>query len=222
LRKDFISNVSHEFKTPLSIICGYAQLLDSNKITDVERHEYSTTIQKESFRLIKLTGDLLSISKLEHQKIQEKSEAFRLDEQLRQAVMLLQPAWSMKSISVDMDVTEIECVGNEELLAQVWSNLLDNAVKFTGKDGLITIWARAGGSGITVKISDNGEGMDKETQGRIFEQFYQGDTSHTTEGHGLGLALVKKIIDVSAGSISVSSKPGSGSTFTVKLPVNET
>jgi len=222
LRKDFISNVSHEFKTPLSVICGYAELLDSNKITDEERHEYSLTIQNESLRLIKLTGDLLSISKLDHQKIQEKSEGFRLDEQLRQAVLLLQPAWSMKNMSVDMDVTEIVCIGNEPLLAQVWSNLLDNAIKFTGEDGLITIWARAGVSGITVKISDNGEGMDKETQGRIFEQFYQGDTSHATEGHGLGLALVKKILDVSAGSIVVSSKSGAGSTFTVTLPVNET
>ena len=220
LRKDFISNVSHEFKTPLSIIYGYAELLDSKEIADEERHEYSLTIQKETVRLIKLTGDLLSISKLEYQKIHEKPEAFRIDEQLRQSVLLLQNAWSKKNISVDVDVTEMECVGNEALLAQVWSNLLDNAVKYTGDGGLITVWARVRDNAITVKISDSGEGMDKETQARIFEQFYQGDTSHATEGHGLGLALVKKILDVSAGSISVASKLGSGSTFTVILPVN--
>ena len=222
LRKDFISNVSHEFKTPLSIISGYAELLDSNEIADEERHEYSLTIQKESKRLIKLTGDLLCISKLEHQRIQEKSEKFRLDEQLRQSVLLFQPEWSAKNISIDSDITEIEYNGNEALLAQVWSNLLDNAVKFTGNGGFISIYARALNNSITVKISDTGAGMDEATQARIFEQFFQGDTSHAMNGHGLGLALVKRIVDVSGGSISVTSKPESGSTFTVTLPVNET
>ena len=221
LRKDFISNVSHEFKTPLSIICGYAELLDSGEISEKERHDYSLTIQNESKRLIKLTGDLLSISKLEHQKIQEKSAEFRLDEQLRQTVLLFQPEWSAKNIFVDLDVTEIQCCGNEALLAQVWSNIFENAVKFTGDSGLISIFARAAGSLIIVKISDNGEGMDEATRLRIFEQFFQGDTSHATEGHGLGLALVKKILDVSGGKISVASKLGSGSTFTITLPVNK-
>lgn len=221
LRKDFISNVSHEFKTPLSIISGYAELLDGEEISDIDRHEYSQTIQKESKRLIKLTGDLLSISRLDHQKIQEKAEPFRVDEQIRQAVLLFSPEWSAKNIAMEIDIPEIMYTGNEALLAQVWSNLIENAVKFTGFEGLISIWARARNGCVTVKISDNGEGMSEETQARIFEQFYQGDSSHAAEGHGLGLALVKKILDFSGGSISVTSNLGSGTNFTITLPVKE-
>jgi len=122
---------------------------------------------------------------------------------------------------MEIDIPEIVYVGNEALLAQVWSNLIENAVKFTGFDGLISIWARARDGGITVKISDNGEGMNEQTQARIFEQFYQGDSSHAAEGHGLGLALVKKILDFSGGSISVTSKLGSGTNFAITLPVKE-
>ncbi|MFB0920029.1 MAG: HAMP domain-containing sensor histidine kinase [Oscillospiraceae bacterium] len=221
LRKDFISNVSHEFKTPLSIISGYAELLDGDEILDNDRHEYSVTIQKESKRLIKLTGDLLSLSRLDHQKIQEKAVPFRLDEQIRQAVLLLSPEWSAKNISMDVDIPNLVYVGNEALLAQVWSNLLDNAIKFTGEEGLVCIWARAQNGVVTVKISDNGEGMSEQTQARIFEQFYQGDSSHAAEGHGLGLALVKKILDVSGGSISVTSKIGYGTNFVITLPITE-
>ncbi len=221
LRKDFISNVSHEFKTPLSIISGYAELLDGDEISDKDRHEYSVTIQKESKRLIKLTGDLLSLSRLDHQKIQEKAVPFRLDEQIRQAVLLFSPEWSAKSIAMDVDIPSLVYVGNEALLAQVWSNLIDNAIKFTGEDGLVCIWARAQNGVVTVKISDNGEGMSEQTQARIFEQFYQGDSSHAVEGHGLGLALVKKILDVSGGSIFVTSKSGSGTNFVITLPMTE-
>ena len=210
LRKDFISNVSHEFKTPLSIISGYAELIDSNEITDAERHEYSLTIQKVSMRLTKLTSNLLCISKLEHEKIQTKSEEFKLDEQIRQAVLLLQPEWSMKNISIDIDLPEIVYMGNEALLAQVWSNLLDNAIKFTGNSGVICVYACIINNSVIVKISDNGEGMNKETQARIFEQFFQGDSSHSDQGHGLGLSLV---------NISVTSKFGSGTTFVVTLPI---
>jgi len=219
LRKDFISNVSHEFRTPLSIISGYAELLNGDEITEEERHEYSITIQKESERLIKLTSDLLCISKLEHQKIQEQSIKYSLDEQIRQAVLSFQPEWSAKNIFLDIDVPEIMYVGNEALLAQVWSNLLDNAIKFTGDKGVICVYAREQDNSIIVKISDDGEGMNKETQARIFEQFFQGDTSHANKGHGLGLALVKKILEIFGGSISVTSKLGSGSTFVVTLPI---
>ena len=219
LRKDFISNVSHEFKTPLSIISGYAELLDSDEIADEERHEYSLTIQKESERLIKLTSDLLCISKLGNQKIPEQPSAFSLAEQIRQTVLLFQPEWSAKNILIDIDVPEIAYMGNEALLAQVWSNLLDNAIKFTENSGVICLYARIINNSVMVKISDNGEGMSEETQARIFEQFFQGDTSHFDQGHGLGLSLVKKILDISGGSISVSSKLGSGTTFVVTLPV---
>ena len=221
LRKDFISNVTHEFKTPLSIISGYAELLDCDEISDRDRHEYSVTIQKESKRLIKLTSDLLSLSRLDHQKIQEKAVPFRLDEQIRQAVLLFSPEWSAKNIAMDVDIPRLVYNGNEALLAQVWSNLIDNAIKFTDNDGLICIWARAQNGAVTVKISDNGEGMTEETQKRVFEQFYQGDSSHAAEGHGLGLALVKKILDVSGGSISVTSRLGSGTNFVITLPITE-
>ena len=220
LSKDFISNVSHEFRTPLAIISGYTKLLDSDEITKDERHDYNLKIQSETQRLIKLISNILNLSKLDNQKIQERHKLFSLDEQIRQAVLSLEAQWRAKGIRMDIDVPEINYLGTEDLLAQVWSNILDNAVKFTGENGVIGIQARLDKDKVIVEISDNGIGMELATQQRIFERFYQGDSSHSAQGNGLGLALVKQILDVLDGSISIKSELGGGSVFTVAIPNN--
>ena len=220
LAKDFISNVSHEFRTPLSIISGYTQLLDSDEVTPADRHDYAMKIQGETDHLIKLASNILALSKLDNQAILEPPKQFSLAEQLRQAVLELQSGWSAKDIKLEIDIPEISYLGNEALLAQVWLNLLDNAIKYTGADGLITVRAVSDQTTILVEVEDNGIGLAPATRERIFERFYQGDPSHSEQGNGLGLALVKQILDLLGGSISVDSKPGSGSVFKVTLPVN--
>ncbi len=218
LAKDFISNVSHEFRTPLAVISGYTKLLDSDELTKTERHSYSLKIQNEAERLIKLSSNILRLSKLDNQKIQDPPSLFLLDEQLRQVILSLEPEWSAKDISLDIDIPAITWLGNEALLAQVWSNILDNAIKFSCNKGEIGVRASSNENQIVVEISDHGIGMDEDTQTRIFERFYQGDSSHSGQGNGLGLALVKQIMDILGGRITVRSKPGAGSVFTVVIP----
>lgn len=219
LAKDFISNVSHEFRTPLSIISGYTKLLDSDAITPVDRHDYALKIQGETDYLIKLASNILILSKLDNQAIMEPPQLFSLDEQIRQAVLELEPGWSAKAIGLQIDIPEITYLGNEALLAQVWLNLFDNAIKYTGRAGLIAVRAESDGAFVQVEIEDNGIGMDPATQAKIFDRFYQGDPSHFEQGNGLGLALVKRILDLVGGTISVQSSLGGGSRFQVSLPV---
>jgi len=218
LAKDFISNVSHEFRTPLAIISGYAKLIDSEQINLEERHDYFLKIQSETERLIKLVTNILNLSKLDNQKILEQPKWFSLDEQIRQAILALEPQWRIKDIRLNVDLPEINYYGNEDLLAQVWSNILDNAVKFTGLNGTITVHLHFEGQMIIVKIADNGIGMDAATQKRAFERFYQGDPAHSDQGHGLGLALVKQVLEVLGASIAIDSELGVGTVFTVLLP----
>lgn len=220
LAKDFISNVSHEFRTPLAIISGYTKLLDSGQITEEERHDYSLKIQSETERLIKLITNILNLSKLDNRKIPEQPRRFSLDEQIRQAVLSLDPQWQLKGIRLNVDLPEINYYGNEDLLAQVWNNILDNAVKFTGVNGTINVQMHVDGHMVIVEIADNGIGMDAVTQKRAVERFYQGDPSHSEQGNGLGLALVKQILEVLGASISIDSELGVGSTFTVSIPLS--
>lgn len=220
LAKDFISNVSHEFRTPLSIISGYTQLLDSDAITPAERHDYAQKIKGETDHLIKLASNILVLSKLDNQTIMEPAKLFSLDEQLRQTVLELESGWNAKRISLEIDIPEISYLGNEALLAQVWFNLLENAIKYTGPDGFIKVRASLDTTSVQVEIEDNGIGLAPATQERIFERFYQGDPSHSEQGNGLGLALVKQILELLGGSISVESSPGNGSRFCVTLPVD--
>jgi signal transduction histidine kinase len=220
LAKDFISNVSHEFRTPLAVISGYTKLLDSDQITEKERHDYFLKIQSETERLIKLVTNILNLSKLDNRKIPEQPKRFSLDEQIRQAVLSLDPQWRVKGIRLNLDLPEINYYGNEDLLAQVWSNILDNAVKFTGVNGTINVHMHVDGHMVIVEIADNGIGMDAATQKRSFERFYQGDSSHSDQGNGLGLALVKQILEVIGADISIDSELGIGSVFTVSLPLN--
>lgn len=220
LAKDFISNVSHEFRTPLAIISGYTRLLESEGITREERRDYTLKIQSETERLTKLVSNILNLSKLDNQKIQEQPQLFSLDEQIRQAVLTLEPQWRDKGIRMHVDLPGINYLGNEDLLAQVWNNLLSNAVKFTGKKGVISVKLRFDERKVCVEIADSGIGMDAVTQERAFERFYQGDRSRTGQGNGLGLALVKQILDLLGGGISIDSEPGAGAVFTVYLPVD--
>ncbi len=217
-RNDFIANVSHEFKTPLASIDGYAMLLQENNLTEEEKNAYIKKILSNTKRLSSLICIILQISRLENQEIIVKKSKFKLDEQLRQTLLLLEPKWTCKNIDLNIDLDPITFCGNEELLSHIWINLLDNAIKFTQANGTITCKLKQSSTYITAIISDNGIGISEDVQKHIFDKFYQGDQSHSSEGNGLGLALVKRIVDLCAGIIEVHSEYEKGSTFIVKLP----
>lgn len=219
LRKDFISSVSHQLKTPLSILNGYAQLLAGGGLSAEEEREYSQTIAQESDRLVGLIDDMLRLSRIDHREIQRKAEIFPLGEQLRRAVLQLEPRWSAAGLNVSADIPDFDYTGDSELLYQVWVNLLENAVKFTPAGGRIGVSLAVAENAATVTVWDTGCGMDEDTLPRIFEQFYQGDTDRRGDGCGLGLALCKRIVELHGGAISAESRPGEGSRFTVSLPV---
>lgn len=218
LRNDFVANVSHEFKTPLAAIEGYTMLLQDEDLSESERKEYIAKITESTRRLSSLTGDILLISKLDNQTFASQKNCFRLDEQIREAILTHEIAWTDKEIDLDIDLPEISYTGEENLLLQVWLNLIGNAVKFTPEHGCISVKVFESDNTVTVNINDTGIGMDEATLKHIFEKFYQGDSSHKSEGNGLGLALCKKIIARIGGSISAESTPGKGSVFTVTLP----
>ncbi len=218
LRNDFVANVSHEFKTPLAAIEGYTMLLQDDSLDEAERNEYIAKITENTRRLSSLTGDILMLSKLDNQSFASQRSGFRLDEQIREAILTHEMAWTDKEIELDIDLPEISYTGEENLLLQVWLNLMGNAVKFTPKGGCVAVKALESDTAVRVTVSDTGIGMDEATLKHIFEKFYQGDTSHKGTGNGLGLALCKKIVTRIGGSISAESTPGKGSVFTVTLP----
>ena len=218
-RKDFINNFSHEFKTPIVSIRGFAKQLERDDLTDEQRREYLDIIVSESDRLANMASNVLLLSKLENQTIVTDREDYRLDEQLRRCVLLLEKQWSEKDLEPDVDLEEITYRGNEEMLGHVWVNLLNNAIKFSPRGGCLTVRLRRAGDSAVCSVSDEGPGMDEETRRRVFEKFYQGDTAHATQGNGLGLSLVKRIVDLCGGSVEVRSALGMGSTFTVRLPL---
>lgn len=219
LKKDFVSSVSHEFKTPIASISGFAKIIQSNEIDDQTRREYIQIIIDETDRLAKLSSNLLRLSSLENQAIIEKTHHFSLDEQIRRVILLLEQTWSKKALELDLDLEALDFRGDEELLQQVWINLLDNAIKFSDHGGLLTVRVYAQSQSAIVEIGDSGKGMDDATVGRIFEKFYQGDLAHKTDGNGLGLSIVKRIVDLYEGEISCVSRLGHGTTFTIKLPL---
>jgi len=221
LSSDFIANVSHEFKTPLAAIEGYAMLLQDPSLTEEERTEYAEKIRLNSTRLSDLAGNILLLSKLENQRFEPVGTPFSLDEQIREEILVLEPKWSEKNLSLDVDLETVRYTGNAGLLRQVWLNLIGNAVKFTPEGGTVAVHLLREEDGIRFTISDTGIGMSEETLSHIFEKFYQGDTSRRSEGNGLGLALTKRILDVCGGRIEVSSTPGVGSAFCVHLPLRE-
>ena len=218
LRSDFINNFSHEFKTPIVSIRGFAKLLECGGLSDEEKREYLSIIIAESERLAELSTNVLNLSKYESLEIITEKASFPADEQIRRAIVLTEPKWSAKNIEVNVEMDGIIFNGNENVAQQIWLNLLDNAIKFTGQNGCINIKLENRDDSLCFSIQDNGVGMDEETQCRVFDKFFQGDKSHTGSGNGLGLTLVKRIVELFEGSITVVSSPGNGSVFTVVLP----
>lgn len=220
LRDDFIANVSHEFKTPLSAIEGYAMLLQEKNLGDKEREECARKILQSTARLNDLTGNILLLSKLDNQNYPQENTTFSLDEQIRQAVLMFESVWTKKQIDIDCDMPDVSFVGPQSLLNHVWINLIGNAVKFVKGDGSgrITVRLTPNEKNVVVTVADNGIGMDDKTIAHIFEKFYQGDTSRRSSGNGLGLALCKKIVESLHGTITAKGAPGEGSVFTVVLP----
>lgn len=219
LRTDFINNFSHEFKTPIVSLKGFAKLLKDDNLSVEERNEYLDIIISESTRLSTLATNVLNLSKIENQKIVTEMKSFDLTESVRRSILLLETNWMKKDLQLDINLEEINYYGNEELLNQVWLNLIDNAIKFTPEKGRIEINLVAFKDFITLKIKDTGCGMTYEIQKHIFDKFYQGDSSHITQGNGLGLTMVEKIIKLNNGTIEVKSKLNKGSIFSVYLPI---
>lgn len=218
LRGDFISNVSHEFKTPLASIQGFAKLLQDDTITEEERSEYTQIIINETSRLSKLTSDILRLSKLENQNTIINKRRFSIDEQIRKILLVLEPEWTKKNIDLDISLDTVYYFGNEDLMAQIWQNIINNAIKFTPENGHIGVRLFSNEKNITARISDDGPSIPPETIERIFDKFYQGDNSRKTEGNGLGLALVKRIVDLCNGKLSVENLYDGGVCFIVELP----
>lgn len=217
LRSDFVANVSHEFKTPLAAIEGYATLLQNHALPQEKREYYIGKILENTRRLTGLSSDVLALSKLENQGEIVDRQEFRLDEQIRKAVIVLEDKWSAKGIEFDMELPKQMYEGSASLLSQVWVNILDNAVKCSPEGSVIHIGLAQTEAGIVVSIQDHGIGMSPEVCKHIFEKFYQGDPSRQTEGNGLGLALVARILELCHGTIAVESKEGEGTTFRVTL-----
>lgn len=221
LRNDFIVNVSHEFKTPLAAIDGYATLIQDPDMPEDERLEYIGMIIESARQLSRLTGNILKLSKLENQELVYDKKEYSLDEQIRQAVLWLEREWSPKDINFEINLEECKYYGNSDLMMQIWINLIGNAVKFTDNGGNISISLVRCDDKVIFTITDNGIGMDEKTKEHIFEKFYQADGTRGKAGNGLGLALVKRITDMCKGEVSVESSPGVGSQFKVVLPLNE-
>lgn len=216
LKSDFISNVSHEIKTPVAVIKNYSLLLEKENDPE-KRAQYRRELVRASNRLSNLVGNILKLNKLENQELIVEKKAFRLDGALEEAIVAFESQIEKKELELECDLEEISIVSSESHLEIVWNNLISNAIKFTEKGGKIGVSCKWVDGMATVEISDTGCGIDAETGKHIFDKFYQGDTSHSGEGNGLGLALVKRVIDTLGGEISVKSELGKGTTFTVRL-----
>jgi len=221
LKTDFVSNVSHEMKTPIAIIKNYAELLQTGKGTEVERLEYARNIEEAAERLSGLITNILRLNKLEHQRIDPEIEAYDLCAQLEECILNYEEMWDEKDLELEVDMEEKAVVdADKSLMELVWNNLLSNAVKFTETGGKVTVRQTSSDGYAVVEVTDTGCGMSRESIRHIFDKFYQGDTSHSKEGNGLGLALVSRILMLMDGEISVASEEGRGSTFTVRIPVS--
>lgn len=219
LHKDFVSNVSHEFKTPITAIQGYAEMLSSPNLNEEKRFEYAQIITNQCARLSKLSSDLLRLSELENEQILIKHETFSLDEQIRDAILLLQNEWEEKAIDLQINLEKIVFSGDRALLYQVWINVIGNAIKYSNHNGRIDISLLRSQEKISIIIRDNGIGMSEEQSTRVFERFYRADSARTNAGTGLGLPIAKRIIILHGGTISVKSKLDHGTTFEIELPV---
>ena len=216
LHKDFVSNVSHEFKTPITSLIGYAKLLRDKELNSEEKKEYTNVIISESERLSNLSSNLLKLSELGNGVLGLKNNKIRLDEQIRDAILLLQNQWEEKNIELDLELDRVDFLGDNELLYQVWVNLISNAIKYSNTDGKLTVILKKEDV-VTVEVIDNGIGMTPKEQENIFLRFYKADKSRSTSGTGLGLTIVKEIVELHGGKIYVQSEVGRGSKFVVTL-----
>ncbi len=217
LRSDFVNNFSHEFKTPIVSIMGFAKLLKRTDLPPERREEYLEIILSEATRLTDMAESVLNLARIEKQSILTDVSEFNLSEQIRNCILLLQKKWEQKRQEIAFDEHEYHCLGNEEMLKQVWINLLDNAVKFAPEGGAIRVGMVRRPDAISVSVSSSGDPIDAAAISRIFEKFYQGDTSHATEGTGLGLAIVRRIIELHKGTVEAAYRDGCN-VFTVTLP----
>ena len=218
LRTDFIANVSHEMKTPLAVMQNYGTLLQAPDLSDEKRMEYAKGVTDASRRLSEMMTNILKLNRLENQQIFPETTEFDLGEQLCECLLQFENVWEKKNIEIDTDIAEdIKVEADAELLSLVWNNLFSNAFKFTEEGGSVSLSLTATEHHAIIKVKDTGCGMTAEVGAHIFEKFYQGDTSHSIQGNGLGLALVKRVIDILQGEIGVESVVGVGTTFTVKI-----
>lgn len=219
LKSNFIANVSHEIKSPLAVIQSYAGAIKDDTLTKAERDACADAIMDASRRLSSMVTNILRLNKLEQQTSLEPGDPYQLGEQLRRCALNYYEQWQSRDITFEVNVLETLIRYDEALLELVWNNLIGNAVKFTPPGGRISLTSHRENDAIIVRVQDNGCGMEAATKQRIFEKFYQGDTSHATQGNGLGLALVKRVLELIGGTVTVDSAPGKGSCFTVTLPV---
>jgi signal transduction histidine kinase len=218
LRDDFIDSFSHELKTPIVSIRGFAKQLQNEGLAPEKRKEYADIIVRESERLASLSANILLLAQYEHQQIVTGREEYELDEQIRNCVILLERQWSAKNIEMNLDLAPLRIYANPEMLSQLWINLLDNAIKYSNNKGHVSIACAEAAGGIQVEIGDDGEGMDESTMRHAFDKFYQGEASRASQGYGLGLSIVKRIVELCRGTIGVKSAEGKGTSFTVCLP----
>ena len=221
MKNDFVSNVSHELKTPLAVIQNYATILQSEELSEAEQKEYSRKIGQAVSRLSVLVTNILQVNRLENQKICPTLHPFNISEALSRCILNYDTLLSEKDIDLKVNLDQCLLLNSDEnLLDMVWNNLLSNAVKFTPEHGHIKVMLRRENDFVSVSVADDGCGMDRETIRHIFDKFYQGDTSHATQGNGLGLALVKRIVDLLGGSVAVESAPQKGSVFTIRFSIS--
>ncbi len=218
LQTDFIANVSHELKTPLAVMQNYGTLLQEPDLPEEDRLHYAKGVTDACRRLAGLITNILKLNKLENQQIYPSVTTYNLDEQLCECFLTFENVWESKEIEIETDIDEdITINADPELLSLVWNNLFSNAFKFTGSGGKVSVTLKTEGNSAVVSVADTGCGITHDVGKRMFDKFYQGDTSHATQGNGLGLALVKRVVDIMQGEIGVESVPGKGSTFTVKI-----
>ena len=221
LRSDFINNFSHEFKTPIVSIRGFARQLQNQDLTEEQRKEYASIIAEEADRLANMSSNILLLTQVENQHISKTKTTFSLDEQLRKSILLYEKQWTDKDLDLDVDIDEIQYTGQESLLTHVWNNLISNAVKFSPKGGKLIISSKIDGNFVVISVEDEGPGMDEITVSKIYDKFYQGDSSHSKEGNGLGLPLVKRIVELCGGYVEVNTAVNEGTKFDVFLPVTD-
>jgi signal transduction histidine kinase len=223
MRQEFISNVSHEIQSPLTSIRGFAQALQSDQLSPEDRHHYLSIIETESKRLSRITEDLLKLAALESEHAKFEPAAYHLDKQIRDLILACEPQWTEKGIDMDVTLEEVTIMADQDLLSQVWINLIHNSIKFTPVGGTVRVGLHRQGSNVVeFCITDTGIGIAEEDQVRIFERFYKADKSRdrSIAGSGLGLSITKKILEMHKGTIEVQSKLGQGTQFTICLPID--